>query len=111
MSIVLVSPRETELQKQVIELAESLRNIGWEFELYKTGARATHQKLLDEIRELKAKLAELEKPGLEPVAYISQKFVVGSNGEMLGISDKKLLRLGKPHQYAYCTPLYLKEQL
>ena len=33
MSIVLVSPRETELQKQVIELAESLRNIGWEFEL------------------------------------------------------------------------------
>ena len=61
MSITLVSPRETELQKQVIELAESLRNLGWEFELYKQGARATHQKLLDEIRELKAKLAELER--------------------------------------------------
>ena len=67
MSIVNITPRETELQKQVIELAESLRNIGWEFELYKQGARNTHQKLLDEIHELKAKLAELDKP--EPVAY------------------------------------------
>ena len=54
MRITLVSPRETELQKQVFELAESLRNLGWEFELYKTGARNTHQKLLDEIREFKA---------------------------------------------------------
>ena len=54
MSITLVTPRESELQKQVIELAESLRNLGWEFELYKTGARNTHQKLLDEIREFKA---------------------------------------------------------
>lgn len=61
MSITLVSPRESELQKQVIELAESLRNLGWEFELYKQGARATHQKLLDKMRELKAKLAEYER--------------------------------------------------
>ena len=59
MSITLVSPRETELQKQVIELAESLRNLGWEFELYKTGARNVHQKLLDQIRELKSQLAEV----------------------------------------------------
>ena len=64
-----------------------------------------------DIELIEALRAELEKPEPEPVAYISQKFVVGSNGEMLGISDKKLLRLGKPHQYAYCTPLYLKEQL
>ena len=61
MSITLVSPRETELQKQVIELAESLRNLGWEFELYKTGARATHQKLLDEMRELKVRWAQFEE--------------------------------------------------
>ncbi len=66
MTITNITPRETELQKQVIELAESLRNIGWEFELYKQGARNTHQKLLDEIHELKAKLAELQKS--EPFA-------------------------------------------
>lgn len=62
MSITNITPRETDLQKQVIELAESLRSLGWEFELYKTGARATHQKLLDQIHELKAKLAKFDRP-------------------------------------------------
>ena len=78
MSIVNITPRETELQKQVIELAESLRNIGWEFELYKQGARNTHQKLLDEIHELKAKLAELDKP--EPVAIYRFSHLLGEYG-------------------------------
>ncbi len=59
MSITLVSPRDTELQKQVIELAENLRNLGWEFELYKKAALATNQKLQIEVDDLKAKLAEV----------------------------------------------------
>lgn len=61
MSITNITPRESELQKQVIELAESLRNLGWEFELYKQGARATHQKLLDKMRELKVRWAQFEE--------------------------------------------------
>ena len=51
--------------------------------------------------------AELEKPEQEPVAYISQEFVLDRYGNHRGVTNQKLLRFGKPHGFAQCTPLYL----
>lgn len=42
----------------------------------------------------------------EPVAHIRQTYIVGPDGELLGVSEKKELRFGCGNDYAHCTPLY-----
>ena len=50
--------------------------------------------------------AAIDAPEPEPVAHIRQAYIVGLDGELLGVSEKKELRFGCGNDYAHCTPLY-----
>lgn len=50
--------------------------------------------------------AAIDAPEPEPVAHIRQTYIVGLDGELLGVSEKKELRFGCGNDYAHCTPLY-----
>ena len=50
--------------------------------------------------------AAIDAPEPEPVAHIRQMYIVGLDGELLGVSEKKELRFGCGNDYAHCTPLY-----
>ena len=50
--------------------------------------------------------AAIDAPEPEPVAHIRQTYIVGLDGALLGVSEKKELRFGCGNDYAHCTPLY-----
>lgn len=52
--------------------------------------------------------AAIDAPDPEPVAHIRQTYIVGPDGELLGVSEKKELRFGCGNDYAHCTPLYTR---
>ena len=52
--------------------------------------------------------AAIDAPEPEPVAHIRQTYIVGLDGELLGVSEKKELRFGCGNDYAHCTPLYTR---
>lgn len=60
MTITNISDNELALQKQVLDLQESLRMANWNHTVYMRGAEQIQLKYIDEIRELRAKLAEVE---------------------------------------------------